>query len=164
MIDADVKLGERVKIFNPDLVNLFGCEIGDDSFVGPFVEITRGVKIGRRCLIQSHSFLCDSVTLEDDVFVGHGVKFTNDLYPLCDRKVIPFATRVGRGVSLGTNATILCGIEIGDYAIIGAGAVVTKSVKALSIVAGNPAREVRAFKTLEEQKAYIASRQEAKPR
>ena len=106
MIDADVKLGNGVRIFAPDLVNIFGCEIGDETFIGPFVEITRGTVIGKRCIIESHSFLCDRVTLEDEVFVGHGVMFTNDLYPRTSRQVVRMPTLVKRGCSLGSNATI----------------------------------------------------------
>ena len=134
MIDADVKLGKDVKIFSPELVNIFGCEIGDGTFVGPFVEITRGTVVGRHCKIESHSFLCDQVTLEDDVFIGHGVMFTNDLYPRHDRQVVRMPTLVKRGATIGSNATIAPGVTIGAYAIVGAGAVVTKNVPDLAIV------------------------------
>ena len=132
---VDVKLGKDVRI--GDFVNLYGCEIGDDSMVGPFVEIQRGAIVGRRCKIQSHSFVCTGVTLGDDVFVGHGVIFSNDKYPRSskDGKLIRdqedwtlLETKVGDGASIGNNATILPGIEIGAGALIGAGAVVTKSV------------------------------------
>ncbi len=161
MIDSDVKLGTNVRIFAPDLVNLFGCEIGDDSFVGPFVEITRGTVIGRRCTIESHSFLCDRVTLADDVFVGHGVMFTNDLYPRSRRQVVRLPTYVGRGCSIGSNATIVPGITIGDYAVIGAGAVVTRDVPALAIAMGNPARVRKQFADVASLTAYMNSRQPA---
>jgi acetyltransferase-like isoleucine patch superfamily enzyme len=159
MIDPDVVLGANVRIFAPDLVNLFGCTIGDDSFVGPFVEITRGVTIGRRCKIESHAFVCDRVTIADDVFVGHGAVFTNDLYPRTDRHVELRATRVEEFVSIGSNATIVGGVTIGRHAVIGAGAVVTRDVPALAIVAGNPARVLRLFASVEELKAHIRGRQ-----
>ena len=164
MIDADVKLGKNVRIFAPELVNVFGCEIGDDTFVGPFVEITRGTVVGRHCMIESHSFLCDRVTLEDDVFVGHGVMFTNDLYPRTTRQVERMPTLVKRGCSIGSNATITPGITIGEHAVIGAGAVVTRDVPPLSIVAGNPAKVVRRFDTLAELTTYISARQPARRR
>jgi UDP-2-acetamido-3-amino-2,3-dideoxy-glucuronate N-acetyltransferase len=159
MIDADVKLGKNVRIFSPDLVNLFGCEIGDDSFVGPFVEITRGVTVGRKCLIESHSFLCDSVVVEDSVFIGHGVMFTNDIYPRTDRHVVYRKTLVKRFASIGTNATVVGGVTIGEHSIIGAGAVVTRDVPDLSIAAGNPARVTRTFADVAELKRYLVERQ-----
>lgn len=159
MIDPDVVLGRNVRIFNPDQVNIFGCKIGDDSFVGPFVEITRGVKIGKRCLIESHSFLCTGVEVEDDVFISHGVMFINDLYPRTDRHVVYPRTLVRRFASIGTHATILGGIEIGEHAVVGAGAVVTKNVSALSVVMGNPARVSRQFESLEALREYIIARQ-----
>lgn len=161
MIDDNVRLGQNVRIFAPDLVNIFGCEIGDNTFIGPFVEITRGVTIGRRCLIESHSFVCDSVIIEDDVFVGHGVMFTNDIYPRTDRHVIYKKTVVRQFASIGTNSTIVGGVVIGEHAIIGAGAVVTRDVPDLSVAVGNPARVVRRFENLDELKAYIAEKQEA---
>lgn len=159
MIDADVKLGRNVRIFDDKLVNIFGCEIGDNTFIGPFVEITRGTRIGRNCKVESHSFLCDSVEVEDEVFIGHGTTFTNDLYPRTDRQVVYLPTKVGYGASLGSNATIVAGITIGQHAVVGAGAVVTKDVPPFSIVAGNPARVLRQFPSLEELKAYIHKRQ-----
>ena len=159
MIDADVKLGANVRIFSPELVNIFGCEIGDDSFVGPFVEITRGTVVGRRCTIESHSFLCDQVTLEDDVFIGHGVMFTNDLYPRSRRQVVRMPTRVGRFCSIGSNATIAPGVTIGEYAVIGAGAVVTRDIPAFAIAAGNPARVRQQFADAASLTAYMNSRQ-----
>ena len=138
-IAKDVQLGRDVRIFHPDLVNLYGCSIGDDTRIGTFVEIQVGAKIGARCKISSHSFICEGVTIEDEVFIGHGVMFTNDKYPRAttadgklqgpaDWKVEP--THVGRGASIGSNATILCGVTIGAGAIVGAGAVVTKDVRA----------------------------------
>jgi len=164
MIDADVKLGRDVRIFAPALVNLFGCEIGDETFVGPFVEITRGTIVGRRCTIESHSFLCDRVTLEDDVFVGHGVMFTNDLYPRSRRQVVRLPTRVGRGCSIGSNATIAPGVTIGEFAVIGAGAVVTRDVPAFAIAVGNPARVRKQFDDLTSLTAYMDARQPAADR
>lgn len=138
-----------VRIFQPDLVNLYGCTIGADSRIGPFVEIQGGCVIGARCKISSHSFLCEGVTLEDEVFVGHGVMFTNDIYPAStnpdgslkgadDWSCAP--VRVGRGASLGSNATILGGVTIGTRALVGAGAVVTRDVPDYAIVTGVPAR------------------------
>lgn len=161
MVDLDVMLGRNVRIFNSDLVNLFGCEIGDDSFIGPFVEITRGVVVGKHCVIESHSFLCDSVKLEDRVFVGHGAMFTNDLYPRTGRHVVYRKTLVRRFASIGSNATIVGGVTIGAHAIIGAGAVVTKDVPDFSVAAGNPARVLRRFSTAGELAEYIGARQPA---
>lgn len=149
-IAANVKLGERVRIFG--FTNLYGCEIGDDVKIGTFVEIQKGAKIGSRCKISSHSFICEGVTLEDEVFVGHGVTFTNDLYPRAtngdgalqteaDWVCIP--TLVKRGASIGSGATLLCGITIGERAVIGAGSVVTKNVPAGATVIGNPARVIK---------------------
>jgi acetyltransferase-like isoleucine patch superfamily enzyme len=135
-----------------DFINLYGCEIGDDVKIGPFVEIQKGAKIGSRCKISSHTFICEGVTLEEEVFVGHGVTFTNDLHPRAtnqkgelqteaDWKCLP--TLVKRGASIGSGATLLCGIAVGEYAIIGAGSVVTKDVPAGAVVVGNPARVKR---------------------
>ena len=149
-IAPDVKLGRDVSIF--DFVNLYGCEIGDESRVGAFVEIQKGAKIGRRVKISSHTFICEGVTIEDQVFVGHGVMFINDKYPRAvtaagdmqtskDWTVVP--TLVRRGASIGSGAVILCGVEIGEEAIVGAGSVVTKNVPAGAVVAGNPARILR---------------------
>lgn len=145
-----MKLGQRVKIFA--FTNLYGCELGDDVKVGTFVEIQKGVKIGNRCKISSHSFLCEGVTIEDEVFVGHNVTFINDRFPRAanqdgsmqteaDWECI--STLVKRGASIGSGATILCGITIGEGATIGAGSVVTKDVPAGAVVAGNPARVLR---------------------
>jgi UDP-2-acetamido-3-amino-2,3-dideoxy-glucuronate N-acetyltransferase len=150
VIAADVKLGRDVKIY--DYVNLYGCEIGDETKIGTFVEVQKGAKIGRRVKVSSHTFICEGVTIEDEAFIGHGVTFTNDLYPRAttpsgalqgdaDWKVIP--TVVRRGASIGSGSTILCGIEIGEGAIVGAGSVVTKDVPAGVIVAGNPAKVLR---------------------
>ena len=160
MIDNDVKFGKNVRIFNPDMVNIFGCEIGDNSFVGPFVEITRNTKIGKNCIIESHSFLCDSVILEDNVFIGHGVMFTNDLYPQVGVKVKYLKTIVKQGASIGTNATIIAGVTIGKHAVIGAGAVVTKDVEDYSIYAGNPAKKLKQFSSFEEMETYFRDKQE----
>jgi UDP-2-acetamido-3-amino-2,3-dideoxy-glucuronate N-acetyltransferase len=149
-IAPDVKLGENVKLYN--FVNLYGCEIGDNTKVGTFVEIQRGAKVGANCKISSHSFICEGVTIGNGVFVGHGVTFINDLYPRAttdegglqtesDWECIP--TVVHDGASIGSGSTILAGISIGEKAIIGAGSVVTKDVPANTIVAGNPARFLR---------------------
>jgi UDP-2-acetamido-3-amino-2,3-dideoxy-glucuronate N-acetyltransferase len=160
MIDPDVVLGTDVKIFAPHLVNLFGCTIGDRTFIGPFVEITRGVTVGKRCLIESHSFICDGVHVGDDVFIGHGVMFTNDLYPMTYRQVKRKRTMVGNYASLGSNATIIGGVRIGEHAIIGAGAVVTKDVPDYAIAVGNPARLKRRFNDRDSLRAFIEARQE----
>lgn len=162
MIDPDVKLGNNVRIYNPEQVNIFGCEIGDGSFIGPFVEITRGVVIGKECKIESHSFLCTAVMVEDNVFIGHGVMFTNDLYPRVDRQVVYIPTRVGKGASIGSNATLVAGVTIGEYAVIGAGAVVSKDVPPYSIAVGNPAQIVKEFPNYEKMLEYMASRQALK--
>lgn len=149
-IAGDVKLGVGVRIF--DFVNLYGCEIGDYTKVGTFVEIQKNAKIGRNCKISSHTFVCEGVTIEDDVFIGHGVMFTNDLYPRAtaadgamqtekDWKVEP--TLVKKGASIGSGATILARVTIGENAIVGAGSVVTKDVAPNMIAAGNPARVIR---------------------
>jgi len=151
MIAPDVRLGANVAIAHPDLVNLYGCRIGDGSRIGPFVEIQTGVVVGGNCKISSHSFLCSGVTLEDGVFVGHGVMFTNDRYPRAvnpdgslqteaDWSVTP--TLVCLRASIGSNATILCGLTIGEQAIVAAGAVVTSDVPDFAIVAGVPAKIV----------------------
>ena len=149
-IAADVRLGTDVKIYA--FVNLYGCTIGDESKIGAFVEIQKGATVGRRCKISSHTFICEGVTIEDEVFVGHGVMFINDRYPRAvasggslqteaDWQVVP--TIVKQGASIGSNATILCGVTIGEGAIVGAGSVVTKDIPAGMIVAGNPARSIR---------------------
>ncbi|HEY4301495.1 MAG TPA: acyltransferase [Candidatus Didemnitutus sp.] len=149
LIAPDVKVGQGVRIYG--FTNLYGCEIGDESKIGTFVEIQRGAKIGRRCKISSHTFICEGVTIEDEVFVGHGVMFTNDLFPRAtnpdgspqtdaDWKCLP--TLVKKGVTIGSGATLLCGITIGERALIGAGAVVTKDVPPGATVVGNPAKPV----------------------
>lgn len=140
-ISPDVRLGANVIIPYPDLVNLYGCEIGDDCRIGPFVEIQAGARAGRRCKISSHSFLCAGVTLEDDVFIGHGVMFVNDRRPRADSpdwRLEPVLVK--RAASIGSGAVILCGVTIGEGAMIGAGAVVTRDVAAGAVVKGVPAR------------------------
>jgi UDP-2-acetamido-3-amino-2,3-dideoxy-glucuronate N-acetyltransferase len=159
VIDADVKLGRDVRIFAPDLVNLFGCEIGDETFVGPFVEITRGTTVGRRCTIESHSFLCDQVTLEDEVFIGHGVMFTNDRYPRSRRQVVRLPTRVGRGCSIGSNATIAPGVTIGECFALCSCPGPPRDVPAFAIAMGNPARVRKQFQDAESLTAYMNARQ-----
>lgn len=156
-IASDVKLGKGVKIYA--FVNLYGCEIGDDTKVGTFVEIQKGAKIGNRVKISSHSFICEGVTIEDEVFVGHGVMFINDKYPRATTKTGQLQTEsdwsctptlVKRGSSIGSNATIMCGITIGEGAIVGAGSVVTHNVPPGAVVAGNPAHIIRMIETVKE--------------
>ena len=153
-IAPDVKLGREVKIYA--FVNLYGCEIGDETKIGAFVEIQKGAKIGNRVKISSHTFICDGVTIEDEVFIGHGVMFINDKYPRAttttgqsqteaDWECIP--TLVQRRTSIGSNATILCGVTIGEGAIVGAGSVVTRDVPPHAVVAGNPAHILSESKT-----------------
>jgi len=150
IIAPDVKLGKNVKIFS--YVNLYGCEIGDDTKIGAFVEIQKNAFVGRNCKISSHTFICEGVHIEDNVFIGHNVTFINDLYPRAtnpegvmqtekDWEVVP--TLVKRGVSIGSSATILAGVTIGENALVGAGAVVTKNVPAFTIVAGSPAKVLK---------------------
>ena len=149
-IAADVKLGQNVKL--SQFVNLYGCEIGDETKIGAFVEIQKNATVGRRCKISSHTFVCEGVTIEDNVFVGHNVAFINDTYPRAtaadgglqtekDWRVHP--TVIKKGASIGSGATILCNVTVGENAIVGAGSVVTKNVPANTIVAGNPARVLR---------------------
>ena len=156
-IKSDVKLGSEVRIFHPDLVNLYGCKIGDETKIGAFVEIQKNAIVSNCCKISSHTFICEGVKIEDEVFIGHGVIFTNDLYPRstaadgglqteADWCVIE--TRVKKRASIGSNVTILAGITVGENAVVGAGAVVTKDVPDNVIVVGNPARIIR---TIEER-------------
>ena len=160
-IASDVKMGKGVRIHA--FANLYGCEIGDEVKIGTFVEIQKGAKIGRRCKISSHTFVCEGVILEDEVFVGHNVTFINDLYPRAtnidgdlqteaDWACVP--TLVKRGASIGSGAVLLCGITVGERAIIGAGSVVTKNVPPQTIVAGNPARVIR---TLHHEQPHASS-------
>jgi acetyltransferase-like isoleucine patch superfamily enzyme len=150
-ITADVQLAAGVKIFHPELVNLYGCSIGSETKIGAFVEIQKNAVVGARCKVSSHTFICEGVTIEDEVFVGHGVMFTNDLYPRAinddasiqtdaDWQVV--RTTVKRRASIGSNATILAGVTIGECALVGAAAVVTRDVPDYAIVAGSPARTV----------------------
>ena len=149
-ISPDVVLGKDVAL--NDFINLYGCTIGDGTKIGPFVEVQKNAIIGKQCKISSHTFICEGVTIEDDVFVGHGVMFINDKYPRAtsesgglqteeDWEVVP--TLVKRGASIGSNATLLCGITVGADAIVGAGSVVINDVPDKVIVAGNPARIIR---------------------
>lgn len=149
-VASDVKLGRDVRLFG--FANLYGCEIGDDVKIGTFVEIQRGARIGNHCKISSHTFICEGVVIEDGVFVGHGVTFTNDRFPratasngalqtAADWTCVP--TLIKSGASIGSGATLLCGITVGENAIVGAGSVVTKDVPPGAVVAGNPARVLR---------------------
>ena len=149
-ISEDVRLGENVKLAN--FVNLYGCSIGDNTKIGTFVEVQKNATIGRNCKIQSHTFICEGVAIEDDVFIGHSVTFINDKYPRAtsasgalqteaDWKVVP--TVVKKGASIGSGSTILCNVTIGEGAIVGAGSVVTRDVPSGAIVAGNPAKFMR---------------------
>ena len=152
LIAPDVKLGKGVRIFG--FVNLYGCEIGDEVTIGTFVEVQKGAKIGNRCKISSHSFICEGVTLEDDVFVGHNVTFINDRYPRATNAAGQLQTEsdwkcvrtlVKRGASIGSSVTLLCGITVGENAMIGAGSVVTRDVPPHAVVAGNPARTIKSL-------------------
>ena len=153
IIAPDVRLGKNVKLFS--FVNLYGCEIGDNTKIGAYVEIQKNAVVGHNCKISSHTFICEGVHIEDYVFIGHNVTFINDLYPRAtnpegkmqndeDWEVIP--TFVKKGASIGSSATILAGVTIGENSIVGAGAVVTKDVPASTIVAGNPAKVLRKIK------------------
>jgi acetyltransferase-like isoleucine patch superfamily enzyme len=150
-IADSVEMGDDVRVFHPSLVNLYGCRIGSESKIGAFVEIQKGSSIGERCKISSHTFICEGVTIEDEVFIGHGVMFTNDRFPRAtnddgslqseaDWRVEP--TLVRRGASIGSNATVLAGVTIGEGALVGAGAVVTKNVPDHAVVVGVPARVI----------------------
>jgi acetyltransferase-like isoleucine patch superfamily enzyme len=150
-ISSDVSLGKDVRIFQPELVNLYGCTIGAETKIGAFVEIQKNASVGTRCKISSHTFICEGVTIEDEVFIGHGVMFTNDPYPRAvnddgtlqtetDWTVVP--TRVKRQAAIGSNVTIMAGVTIGQQALVGAGAVVTRDVGDFEIVAGVPARVI----------------------
>jgi len=150
IIGEDVILGKNVKIYN--FVNLYGCEIGDETRIGTFVEIQKNAKIGKHCKIQSHTFICEGVTIEDEVMVAHGVMFINDRDPYAanpdgsmksdsDWECIP--TLVKKGACIGSNATVMCGVTIGEGALVGAGAMVTKDVEPNTVVAGNPAKFLR---------------------
>jgi len=146
-IAPDVKLGKGVRILG--FVNLYGCEIGDNTKIGTFVEIQKGAKIGKNCKISSHTFICEGVTIEDNVFIGHNVTFINDLYPRAttdegklqtDDDWVCITTLVKRGASIGSSVTLLCGITVGENSIVGAGSVVTKDIPSDTIVAGNSAK------------------------
>ena len=149
-VSGDVKLGRNVRL--PGFVNLYGCEIGDDTLIGTFVEIQKGARVGKRCKIQSHTFICEGVTIEDEVMVSHGVMFINDLMPRATNRDGSLKgsedwtctqTRVCRRAAIGSNATILAGVTIGEESLVAAGAVVTKDVPPRTLVAGTPARIVR---------------------
>lgn len=157
-IAPDVKVGNNVKFSK--FVNLYGCEVGDDTKIGAFVEIQKNAKVGKRCKISSHTFICEGVTIEDEVFIGHNVTFVNDSFPRATTANGSLQTEadwsvettlVKRGASIGSGATILANVVIGEYALIGAGAVVTKNVPAHAVVAGNPGRVVRYFEPREQQ-------------
>jgi acetyltransferase-like isoleucine patch superfamily enzyme len=153
-IAPDVKLGRDVKLSK--FINMYGCEVGDESKIGAFVEIQKNSRVGKRCKISSHTFICEGVTIEDNVFIGHGVMFINDIYPRATTANGGMQTEadwhvertvIKKGASIGSGATILAKICIGENAIVGAGAVVTKDVPANTIVAGNPARVLRKIET-----------------
>jgi UDP-2-acetamido-3-amino-2,3-dideoxy-glucuronate N-acetyltransferase len=158
MVKNDVQLGKDVAIYHPDLVNLYGCKIGENTKIGTFVEIQKGASVGANCKISSHTFICEGVDIEDGVFIGHGVMFTNDVYPKAldsggnlqtEADWVVVRTRIRNRASIGSNATILCGLTIGEGALIGAGAVVTKDVPDYAIVAGVPAKVVGDVRTRE---------------
>lgn len=153
-IAADVKLGKNVKIY--DFTNLYGCEIGEETKIGTFVEVQKGARIGKRCKVSSHTFVCEGVTIEDDVFIGHNVTFINDRYPRATNAAGGLQTEadwecvstvVKKGASIGSGATLLCGVTVGENALVGAGSVVTHDVPPNTIVAGNPARLRRTMPT-----------------
>jgi len=157
-IAPDVKFGEGVKVYA--FVNLYGCEIGDNTKIGTFVEIQKGAKIGKSCKVSSHTFICEGVTIEDNVFIGHNVTFINDLYPRSTTEAgalqteddwVCVPTLIKRGASIGSSTTLLCGVTVGENAVVGAGSVVTRDVLANTIVAGNPARIMRRINELKEK-------------
>lgn len=156
----DVGFGERVKLYLPSLVNLYRCEIGDDSTIGPFVEVQAGAVIGKRTKVCSHAFICGDTKIGDRVFVGHGVMFCNDRFPIIDGPVFLAGAVVEDDVSIGSGATILPGVTIGQGAIVGAGAVVTQNVPPWTVVVGNPARIVRTFSGPDERAAYLERQHE----
>ncbi len=167
MISSDVTLGDGVEIHHPHMVNLYGCHVGAGTRIGTFVEIQRNVSIGRNCKISSHSFVCEGVTIEDEVFIGHGVMFTNDRVPRAtngsghlqtgsDWTLIP--TLVRRSASIGSNATILPGVRIGEGAVVGAGAVVTRDVPDRAVVAGVPAKVMREVDDAVRSAAFVSGR------
>ncbi|MDD1416849.1 N-acetyltransferase [Dolichospermum sp. ST_con] len=158
-INDSVKLGKEVKIFHPDLVNLYSCEIGDETKIGSFVEIQKNVIVGAKCKVSSHTFICEGVIIEDEVFVGHGVMFTNDIYPRATNEDSSLKTEadwsvtktyIKRRASIGSNATILAGITIGENAIVGAGAVVTHDVPDYATVVGVPAKIINSIPNMGE--------------
>ncbi len=155
-ISENVRLGQNVNIFQPTLVNLYGCTIGEETKIGAFVEIQKNATVGARCKISSHTFICEGVVIDEEVFIGHGVMFTNDRYPRAARADGGLqteadwtvqATRIKRTASIGSNATIICGVTVGEGALVGAGAVVNKDVPDYAIVAGVPARVIGDMRT-----------------
>lgn len=167
-VSSDVKLGENVKLTK--FINLYGCEIGDNSKIGAFVEIQKNAKVGRNCKISSHTFICEGVIIEDNVFIGHNVTFINDLYPRATTGEGAMQTEedwtcgttiIKKGASVGSSSTLLCGVTIGENSIVGAGSVVTKDVPPNMIVAGNPARQIRKIINEEEQNENSISRSES---
>ncbi len=167
-IAPDVKLGKGVKLSK--FINLYGCEIGDDTKIGCFVEVQKNARIGKNCKISSHTFICEGVVIEDDVFVGHNVTFINDLYPRAtnaggalqtEDDWVCGTTLIKKGASIGSSATLLCGITVGENAIVGAGSVVTKDVPPDTVVAGNPARFIRKLAQEEAANESAVSRPES---
>jgi acetyltransferase-like isoleucine patch superfamily enzyme len=161
-IAPDVKLGENVKL--AQFINLYGCAVGNNSKIGAFVEIQKNATVGNNCKISSHTFICEGVTIEDDVFIGHGVTFINDIYPRAtasggglqtekDWEVAP--TLIRRGASIGSGATILANVTVGENAMVGAGSVVTRDVPANAIVAGNPARMLRSVSKAKTEESIL---------